>query len=139
MRKFEQSINVTIDIDTIAEMFLQAMDKDFKHREIFVENLVGRCLLNDHAMLGQLVGACLGVKRELNHKIGDTLFVENISYDYIPEKGSHSRVSKTCKIVKIEPYADSPILVEYMQVEKDGKEKPSRSWIDLSMAKKVNE
>ena len=137
MKKFDRSIQFEIEVDVIVEMFLANLNPEFKHRELFVEVLVERALVNDTKLLGMLMSASLGVDKTINHNIGDIVLCERIVSEFSQEENTYKRVDKKCKIVQISKYSDTPLQVEFDVKRKEGTIYKEKEWIALERALKI--
>jgi hypothetical protein len=127
MKKFNESIQIEVSVDTIANMLLNSMKDDFKHRELVAESIVGRMLAEDKSALSKLYNSLNGYLDEINFSVGDVVVPSSLTaYGYwepADENGvkTSSRKSVPSAVVKeINTYARSAIKLEYQIPKKDG-------------------
>lgn len=143
MVKFNESIRITVEVNTIAEMLLAQMSADFKHKEIVVESIIGRALASDKSALSRLYNALNGHIPSIDFSIGDMVVPENVTpYAYWSkdDAGVLQRSSKkivAAKIVEIDLFKDQNIRVEYEAPLRDGTMETSSTWINHTDCKKI--
>lgn len=138
MKQFNQSIQIEISVDSIANQLLDQFKDDFKHREIVVEAIIGRALAEDKNALGIIYNSLGGFKREVNYQIGENVATESL-YAYAYWNGeSHSRGEiKSAMVVKVDPYASRPIKVQYEVPKKDGTWNLETEWVTMDQVSKI--
>lgn len=137
MKKFNQEINFSISVDYVAEMLLNNMAPDAKHRELIVETLIGRMLATDIDGIGMLATSIMGIKRNLNFSINEEVMCDEKYYRH--DTKEYIKYGK-CVISEIKEYADVPIRVKFksLVMEKgDLVEKERESWVSLNTITKI--
>lgn len=81
MKKFNQTISVQVEVDTIAQMLLSSMDKTFKHSEGVVEAIIGSALEANN--IGYVYNALAGFTNEIDFKKGDKVICTETAYKYV--------------------------------------------------------
>lgn len=124
MKQFNQSINITIEVDAIATALLNQMAPDFKHRELVVETIIGRALNCDNSLLGMIYNSVNGFKRVINFEVGEQVGVQSLSsYTHVEEEGKFVRKYQpvtTAEITEINPYNDNTLRIKYFTVNDKG-------------------
>lgn len=70
MPKFNQELQVTVDVDMVAQQLLNTMKEDNPHRELLTYNIVGH--LKEVGKLGSIFSALAGYHKEINAVVGKT-------------------------------------------------------------------
>lgn len=81
MKKFNQTISVQVEVDTIAQMLLSSMDKTFKHSESVVEAIIGSAV--EAGNVGYVYNALAGFTNEIDFKAGDKVICTETVYQYV--------------------------------------------------------
>ncbi len=135
MRKFNQTISIEIEVDTIASQLLNTINPEFKHREPVVEAIIGTAL-NNKETLSHIYNAMNGHLPEINYKVGDVILCKSSTYMYLSEqsraKGDSERSELgKCVIVDINPYRTEPLCVEYDFYHSDGSVTRDTRWVAM--------
>lgn len=134
MRNFNREINVTIQVDSIAYQLLENMDKDFKHKELVVETLIGRLIEKDESGLSRLYNALNGFENKINFKIGEKVKLKDYScYAYwtpesVEKNNTISQKVETGTIIDINTDKDNPICVQFLAPNKKGELEERTEW-----------
>jgi hypothetical protein len=126
MKSFNESIKVSVEVDTIANMLLSTMSEDVKHRELITEAIVGRLLAVDRTGMGYLYNSLNGFKSQINFEVGDWVVPSNLTaYGYWTEKSIENKSSvygkiERAKVIGISEYSDNKLLVEYDVPKREG-------------------
>lgn len=138
MKKFNESVEFSLSADFVAQMMLDVMAPDAKHRELIVETLIGRMLSNDKSALGLLATSLFGIKREMNFVVGEEVVYNETYYD---RQLKENRNCGKATIMEIQEYSDMPILVRYkrnvINESGDSVEKETNSWTTLDKVTKI--
>ena len=143
MKNFNQEIQVTVAVDTIAEMLLNSFAPDAKHREIIAEAIVGRMLSSDKAGLGFLYNSLNGYPCTVNFKVGDEVMLkDHRAYAYwtpksIEEKSSVYGDVVSATVVAIDEYSDKKLKVEYAVPGRDGLPKIESEWLNHTKCSRI--
>ena len=81
MKRFNKTITVEIQVDSIAQQLLSTINPEFKHREELVESIIGTAL-NSNSML-YIYNSLNGFTNDINFAVGDTVFCEKKIYKHI--------------------------------------------------------
>lgn len=98
MKKFNQSITIEIEVDTIAEQLLNVMSPDAKHREIITEAIITTALHNDS--LTPIYNAINGNLPAVNFELGEYVMCSQKTW----KNGQMEPIGK-CLICEIDPYS----------------------------------
>ena len=135
MRKFNQTISIEVEVDSIANQLLNTINPEFKHREPMVEAIIGTALLNSES-LSHIYNAMNGYLPELNYKIGDVLNCTATTYMYVSEQSRIKQDSERAPlgrvtVIDINPYSKSPLLVEFDYHRIDGTVRRDTAWVKM--------
>lgn len=138
MKKFNEQIEITIEIDAIALQLRSMFKDDSANADVVVEQIIGRGLSKDTALLGKIMSAMNGFQKEINVKAGETHKVVPFTvYGFwtpksIEENNSvHGPISEVT-VVRVNPYGDEEVLVEYQVPNKKGTTDRQERWIKAS-------
>ncbi|MFY8248353.1 MAG: hypothetical protein ACOVJ5_01490 [Gloeomargaritales cyanobacterium] len=138
MRKFNQQIEIKIEIDAIASQLRSMFKDDSANADVVVEQIIGRSLNKDTALLGKIMSAMNGFQKEINVKVGETYLVVPFNvYGYWTPKSiednnsCYGQISEV-NVLKINPYSDEEVLVEYQVPNKKGIFESQEKWIKAS-------
>lgn len=140
MKNFNQDIQVTVPVDSIAQLMLKNMNPEFKHSEMVVEAIIGRMLATDLGGVSRLFNALNGYDNKINFKVDEVVKVKDFgvygffSEDSIEKNNSVYRQIETAKIVEINEYKDSPICIEFLVPKKDRTTERRTEWIRMNQA-----
>lgn len=142
MSKFNQTINVEIQVDTIANQLREKISPEFKHREELVEAIIGTALNNkDTEALQYIYNAMTGHIPKLDFKVGDIINCKATTWMYVTEesrlkKDSHSAELGKCVIVNVNAFSNTPYYVEYDYYCSDGSVRKDRTWVKAHQCSK---
>lgn len=137
MRKFNQTISIEIQVDAIANQLLESINPQFKHREPVVEAIIGTALNNKNSQaLSYIYNAMAGHLPEINYKVGDIINCTAETYMYLTEESRLKQDSQRAplgksKVIEINPFSNTPLLVEYDYHRQDGSVKKDTSWVKM--------
>ena len=106
MKKFKAQIQVTIEVDRIAEHLLSTINPELAHKEMIVESIIGS--LVHEGKLHYLYNALHGYSNDINFKVGDMVNVTETYY----HDDSRQPIGQS-QIVDIDIYRDNKLLVKY--------------------------
>ena len=125
MKKFNQSISIEISVDSIADLLLNNLHPDFKHKEIVAEAIIGR-MMNDNS-LGYLYNSLNGYPCNIDFQVGDELSSEIgfKAYGYwtpesIERNDTVHGMVKFATVVGIDIYRDNKLEIQYLVPNKKG-------------------
>lgn len=117
MKKFNQVITVEVSVDSIAQLLLQSMSADFKHKELVAETIIGSSL--NAGNISYVYNALNGYTNEIDFKVGEEVECSEDKWDY--ENGEEKRISiGKCLIKSIDLYQRDKLTVEFTKTRKDG-------------------
>jgi hypothetical protein len=132
MKKFNQQIEVSFSVDTVATMLLEKISPEFAHRELLVENIIAPMISNnqsgDRRRLGSVISALFGVRKELDITVGSTMFCTEEYY----QNGNYLKKG-SCTILEVDPHKDgAEVQIEYYKEGKDGTLKVETCWVNVN-------
>lgn len=113
MKKFNKAIQVSVEVDVIAEQLLSMMNVDEKHRELVVETIIGN--MENTNRIGKLYNALNGHKDVINFEVGDKVICDAGLY----VDGLYCK-NVECEVVGIDMYDTNPIKVSYVSKTEKG-------------------
>jgi len=135
MKKFNQSISIEISVDSIANLLLNNLHPDFKHKEIVAESIVGR-MMNDHS-LSYLYNSLNGFPCNVDFQVGDELYSENGIREYgfwtpesIEKNDSVHGTINFVTVVDIDIYRDSKLKIQFQIPNKKGEMINHVQWVN---------
>jgi hypothetical protein len=137
MKKFTEEIQVTVTVNSIANMMLDAMNPEFKHRENVVESLISRMVAEDKQGLSLLYNTLSGFTSDINFNIGDIVKISKLSkYSNWGDQDSEGKYISTYKdittveVVDINEYADNKIQVKYTLYNSKREPVETTEWVN---------
>lgn len=134
MKHFNQIITVEVPVNAIANMLLDSMNPEFKHKELVVEAIVGR-MLNDNS-LTFLYNSLNGYPCEIDFQVGDTVRSNTGLQVYAYWTPESIEKNNTCygivteaTIVEVDPYRDDKLRIEYNLPNKKGGFDKADKWV----------
>jgi len=125
MKKFNQTISVQVEVDTIAQMLLASMDKTFKHSESVVEAIIGSSL--EASNIGYVYNALAGFTNEINFKEGDKVICTETAYMYVntgtdeaPKFERKECQIGECVVKEVNLYRNSKLSVSFNNLDSRG-------------------
>jgi hypothetical protein len=138
MKKFNQSIEVKVEVDAIAQQLREMFKEDSAHADVVVEQIIGRSLCNDMGLLGKIMSAMNGFEKQIIVKVGDIAKIKPISIygfwtkDSITNNDSCKGEVNEVEVLEVNPYSDSGVLVGFQVPQKDGSMNTQQKWISAS-------
>jgi hypothetical protein len=138
MKKFKTQIQVTIEVDAIASQLRSMFKEDSANADTVIEQIIGRSMSNDSAMLGKIMSAMNGFQKEINVKAGETHKVKPFNvYGYWTPKSIEDNNScygdvNEVTVLETNQYRDEEVLVEYLVPNKKGEFDRTTKWISAS-------
>ena len=129
MKQFNQTINIEVAVDSIAQTLLDTMSPDYKHREIVTEAIIATGL--EKNTLSFIFNALNGHLPHLNFNVGETVICTSTYW----AKGKSNEIG-ICRIVEINPYAECELKVEYTYVD-DEKTHTAKQWVRSNRCDRV--
>lgn len=127
MKSFNQTINIEVQVDTIANKLLSSMDDANPHSALIAETIVGT--LAAEGRLSGLYNALNGWETTIDFKVGQRVNCDDTQYN-----GSKRQPIGNCEIIEINEYkSDSNIKVSYEYLfDGNSKELSSGSkWVSI--------
>lgn len=154
MKRFNQEINISISVDSIAQKMLENMDQSFKHKENVVEAVIGSML--DSGNIHYVFNALNGYTNDIDFKVGDYVYCQpdapthrvKCYFDtYIINDAVHDKpvfdMYLPAKVLEVNPYRREKIRLEIRTVVKlsTGKYKINVEdyWFDHKDMNKISE
>lgn len=144
MKKFSQVISIEVPVQSIADLLLNNLHPDFKHKEIVAEAIVGR-MMNDNS-LGYLYNSLNGYHCNIDFEVGDFITTSGNGLSHYAcwtpeslEKRStvHGYITEG-KVININPYSDKKLEIEFLAPDRNGDMKPQTEWIKHTNWNRVN-
>jgi len=141
MKRFNKTINVEVEVDSIAEKLLSMFNKDEKHSEITTEAIIGNLVAKER--ISDLYNAMHGYTSKLNFQVGEVVITENLTcWCYPTEESRIKGSSESMKIdqatiVDIDEYADRQLKVSYFAPNKKGNEEERSEWVRVKNCSKI--
>lgn len=143
LKKFNQTISIQVEVDTIAQQLLEAMNPEFKHSTIVVESIVGRMIQD--GSLSFLYNSLNGYKAEIDFTINEVVVAKGdglrVYGFWTPESIKNNDTvygNVTSAVVKnINPYANEKLCIEYSVPQKDGTHKLESRWVNHTSWNKI--
>jgi len=133
MKKFNQTINVQVSVDSIAEKLYSTFDQDFAHRELLTESIIGSNL--ESGKLTYVYNALNGFNNDIDFEVGQTVDCKENVYKWTLDvstgsyKVEYMPVGKA-KIIEINIYKSDKLLVEYITINNKGEEIKETRWVN---------
>jgi len=139
MKNFNKQIQITVELDTIAQNLLSTMKEDEKYRVLIVEAIIGKMeSTNDTTAMTLLYNALNGFTNSVNFKEGDKVICSNEVYAHWEEEQRASmRAIGEAKVIEINEYAKNKVKIEYYLPQSDGSSTKSSSWVSHTQCSKV--
>jgi len=143
MRKFNQTISIEIEVDSIANQLLNTINPEFKHRIPVVEAIIGTALNNrDSQALGYIFNALSGHLPEINYKVGDLVNCTATTYMYVSEQSRAKKDSESAplgksKVIAINPFSSTPLQVEFDYHRSDGTIRKDTMWVKMNQCSNI--
>jgi hypothetical protein len=136
MKKFNQIVQVSFSVDTVATMILDKISPEFAHRELLVESIIAPLIINDNGSdrkrLGHVISALFGHEPKLDFEIGQEMYCKDNLYingDYV-EIGP-------CKVIEVAPFRDSnQVKIEFVRPVKGNTES---KWVSTENLRNLTE
>ena len=136
MKKFNQVISIEVPVDSIAQLLLDNLNPEFKHRELVAEAIVGR-MMNDKS-LTFLYNSLNGYTCDIDFCVGDVVCTTpgNLRvYGYFTPESIEKNDTIYGDIlegvvIEINPYANEKIKIEYKVPNKKGEFDTKTQWVN---------
>jgi hypothetical protein len=136
MKKFTEVINIEVPVQSIAELLLNNLHPDFRHKEIVAESIVGR-MMNDNS-LGYLYNALNGYPCNIDFEVGDEVYSEQSNlrvYGYwtaesIERNDTVMEAIYAGRVVEINPYKNAKLRIEFEVPNKKGGFDTKSEWVN---------
>jgi hypothetical protein len=136
MKKYNQSIQVKIEVDAIAQKLLGTMDAKNPARVLLAETLMDITLAQGNAM-SHLYNALNGVDTNIYLKEGTSVFilpdsVNKNRWDNEFKAGVLTVGQLSAKVIQVNKFRDYPVNVEYSYVNEEGETRTETTWVHLT-------
>lgn len=144
MKNFNKQIQITVELDAIANALLETINPEFKHAENVVEAIIGRLdASNDQVGMTALYNALNGYDNTINFKPGDTVICSKSAYAYwtqesIVENNTVMRAIGECEVIEVNPYANDKLRIRYAKPQKNGLFSDEDLWVNHSTCKLIS-
>lgn len=135
MKRFNKTIMVEMEVDVIAQQLRSMFKEDSAHADTVVEQIIGRAEHQDKALIGRIVGAMNGFKRDLIAEVGVTYPCKDLTaWGYWTEEsrlnGNTVRQSvDSAKVIAIDEFSDTPLQISFPCPDSKGVLKDVTMWI----------
>tara|TARA_R110000772_G_scaffold54130_1_gene123586 strand:- start:84459 stop:84911 length:453 start_codon:yes stop_codon:yes gene_type:complete len=144
MKKFNQVIEVKVEVDQIANKLLETMGTNEKHRELVTETIIGT-LIQGHDTLGisLLYNALQGFTNEIDFTVGEEIICDIEVYQYIADANDNTVFNQertpigVATIVDIDIYRNDKIKLEFTVLKDNGEEKTTDKWVNHKTCNKI--
>lgn len=132
MKRYNQTVNMNVEVDAVAQKMLSTIDPQFPHKETLTEAIIGFAL--DKDVVAHVYQALNGYVPTCDFNIGDTVICTERTYQYKTPESRENRDSERSElglstVVDINLYANEPIKVEYDYHSLDGSTSKHRQWV----------
>jgi len=137
MKKFNQEIKVTVQVDTIANNLLASFDKSFPHAEMLTETIIAIGIEKDTISL--IYNNLCGFTNDIDFKIGQEVVCSDKIYGYVPKTTKELGVPVTydqeyvvignCVITDINTIKDSKVQIKYSALNRRGESEQLEKWV----------
>ena len=151
---WNKEIQVSVDVDQIADMMFNAMDPQAKHNVLITNAIIGTAL--EHGTIGYIYGALCGANPCINFQIGDKVICtkkerrENVFTEdtgviagdsFKPEYKTHNiEPIGECEVIEINLYAADKLRVRFMQDAYRSKDEEQHAvWVNHKTCSKLQE
>lgn len=126
MKKFNKTISIEVEVDTIAQMLLDSMAPDFKHRELVAEAIIGTSVESNK--IDYIYNTLNGYSNEIDFKVGDNIVCDATYYGY--HEGTRKNTVYGIAVVKeINLYSKEKLLIAYTKQESNGEPREATTWV----------
>ena len=131
LTKFNRSIQVEVSLDAIAENLLSKMDKDFPHKELLVNTIIGQAVSNDRMQdVSRIYNSLNGYESKINFVKGQELFCTDYTHSYLFDPQGSRHMKGPCVVINVDPYKDhSKVEVSYKTMDRHGNIQETSSWV----------
>jgi hypothetical protein len=132
LKKFNQQIQITVEVDSIAEKLMGTFPEDYKHKEELTETIVGSMLTMGH--IGYLYNSLNGFNNDIDFKVGDKVVCESKKWTNTPTEveGKFTDVQQPigeCEVVAINLFSDNKLCVQYNKLNSRGEAVTDTNWV----------
>lgn len=143
MKNYNKQIQITVELDFIAQSLHSVMNHEFKHCDIVVEAIIGRLdANNDTVGMTALYNALNGFTNDVNFTVGDIVNCSKKEWAYwtqesIENDNTVQREIGQCEVIEVNPYSDKKIKIRF---SRPGKSVTSDSemWVEHSTCKRIS-
>ena len=132
LKKFNQQIQITVEVDSIAEKLMGTFPCDYKHKEELTETIVGSMMSSGH--IGYLYNSLNGFNNEIDFKVGDKVVCEAKKWTHVPTaEGKFSEEQQSigeCEVVEVNLFSIDKLCVRYNKVNSRGETVTNTNWVN---------
>lgn len=124
MKNFNKTISIEIEVDMIAQLLLDNMKEDFKHKEIVVESIIGGAVSQQKLnILGDIYNALNGHTKTINFAVNDYVMCSYETY-----YDNKSQPIGNAVVIDIDVYKTDQLHVQW--IKEDGT--TTQRWVNKS-------
>lgn len=146
MPRFQQTIEIKVEVDTIYDKLMATFPEDYKHKEILSHAIIGSALVGNS--LGYIYNALSGYTNDIDFKEGDVVmctvkdrdqWTEEVSTDSEYAKWKVERIEiGECEIIEINLYEEKKLKVRFKESKyKSNEMVDSVRWVDHKSCTKL--
>lgn len=158
LHKFNKTIQITVDVDTIAKKLCDSFPADYKHKELVTEAIIGTACHSN--TIDYIYNALNGYSADIDFKVGDKIIctegqrrvnefeVQKSSPDMTQEAIDNMKpIYKTykhveigeCEVVEIDLYRSEKLKVKYMQDSyRSQEQEEDTAWVNHRQCTKLS-
>ena len=135
MKPWNEDIEISIPVDSIAQQLLATMHESNPHRELIIYNIIGYMKADNK--LGKLYSALNGYHKEINIELNKKYMCDTKHLNFY----SCSRpVGELCvKVTKIDTFADQPVTVKYSYTRNDDSQTTTTCTVSIASLTEIVE
>jgi hypothetical protein len=135
MKKYNQSIQVKIEVDAIAQKLLDSLDAKNPARVLIAETMIDITLAQGNG-ISHLYNALMGFDTNIYLKVGTDILLELDAVNKNRwDKGFKASVIQqgmfSAKVLDVNKFRDYPVNVEYSYVNEEGETRTETTWVQL--------
>lgn len=136
MKKYNQSIQITVELDSIAQQLLNSFHPEHPHRELLVDTIIGN-MRQETRQITQLYNSLNGFTNDIDFVVGQKLEVKVnalVGDYYLHESwkkdGTEPRTTLTATIVEVDVYRENKLKVSFEYMDRRGNMDDSTTWLN---------
>ena len=148
MKKFNQTISVEVEVDAIADQLLSNFQKDYKHKEIVTEAIIGNAINSKGPAISQIYSALNGYDNTIDFAVGNLVHctekiygyervAEPVSDDDKPQLEEKYVEMGECEVKEIDLYRRDKLYVLYQKTDRNGNIREDTRWVNHKNCQKL--